>query len=289
MKVLPSVSVILCFFLLFEFSLVFAEEKKGQVYIVNTPILNMREDPSIESDVLGRLVQGNFLQVLQHKANWSKVNFDGKEAWVASDFIIPAKEEEQDSFFITPELLDGYTIVIDPGHGGKDPGAIGINGVHEKDLILSTSKKIAKQLRENGAKVVLTRTDDYFVSLDERINIAHAHNADAFISIHYNAFSIENVQGFNTYYFSSATNRNLAKAIHGSLAEEVNLHNRGLLEDDYRVLRKNQRPSVLIELGFITNSVELKTLQSDGYQSLVAKAIAKGLMDFFHGRDEDET
>lgn len=198
------------------------------------------------------------------------------EGWVAAKYLSPVDETE---VFFPNGLLSGYTIVIDPGHGGKDPGAIGHNGVLEKDLILVTAKKIAEKLREAGAKVILTRTDDYFVSLNDRVKISNSHDTDVFISIHFNAFSVGYVGGINTYYYRDG--RGLAHKIQATLANELPLKNRGVIQHDYRVLRDNQPPAILIELGFITNTKELSTLQSTNFQDEVARSITIGLIEYF--------
>lgn len=101
----------------------------------------------------------------------------------------------------------GFKVVIDPGHGGKDPGAHGIHGVDEKDVVLAVSKLLASSLRADGIEVVLTRTDDRFLSLEERTGLANAQGADLFISIHANASTNPGLRGVEVYYLNNTDNR----------------------------------------------------------------------------------
>ncbi|MDH3446056.1 MAG: N-acetylmuramoyl-L-alanine amidase [Deltaproteobacteria bacterium] len=105
-----------------------------------------------------------------------------------------------------PKVTGIRKIVLDPGHGGKDPGAIGVGGIAEKDIVLSVSKKLAARLRKNmGIEVVLTRTDDRFIPLEDRTAIANAENADLFISLHMNASPNGEARGVETYYLDNTT------------------------------------------------------------------------------------
>jgi N-acetylmuramoyl-L-alanine amidase len=189
------------------------------------------------------------------------------------------KTNDKSEVFLTEGLLSGYTIVLDPGHGGKDPGALGHHEVLEKDLILSTTLTIAKQLDQAGATVILTREDDSFVSLKDRVQISNQSQADAFISIHFNSYEEDYVGGFNTYY--DRNGKRLAYTIQENLSNELHLRDRGVIQHGFTVLRENERPAVLIELGFITNKKELATLQTEDYQSRVAEAIRKALVAYF--------
>jgi N-acetylmuramoyl-L-alanine amidase len=107
---------------------------------------------------------------------------------------------------IKPALIGLKKIVLDPGHGGKDPGAIGVDGVAEKDIVLKVAKKLALRLKNDlGVQVVLTRKDDRFVSLEDRTAIANAQDADLFISLHMNASPNSEARGLETYYLDNTT------------------------------------------------------------------------------------
>jgi N-acetylmuramoyl-L-alanine amidase len=106
-----------------------------------------------------------------------------------------------------PTEPPGFKVVIDPGHGGKDPGAHGLHGVDEKDVVLSVSKLLAASLRADGIDVVLTRSDDRFLSLEERTAFANAQGADLFISVHANASTNAGLRGVEVYYLNNTDNR----------------------------------------------------------------------------------
>jgi N-acetylmuramoyl-L-alanine amidase len=178
------------------------------------------------------------------------------------------------------KTLSGYHFVIDPGHGGKDPGTIGTK-VDEKTLTLSIAKKLEAQLHDQGASVTLTRTDDTFIPLAKRVQTSNSENADAFISLHYNAFEDKSVRGIHTFYYGGNENRKLADSIHKSLINYTNLIDRGAKQADFQVLRENKQPSLLIELGFISNPEEQKLVQTNKYQEEAAKGIVAGLDDYF--------
>lgn len=192
------------------------------------------------------------------------------------------KEEKQDVHMKQggKKTLSGYHFVIDPGHGGKDPGAIK-SGVDEKTLTLSTAKKVERQLREKGATVTLTRTDDTFIPLEERAQISNATNADAFISLHYNVSEDQNVHGIHTFYYNGNENVKLANTMQKSLINHVRLNDLGAKHADFKVLRDNKQHALLIELGFISNPEELKLVQTNNYQEKAAKGIVAGLEEYF--------
>lgn len=124
----------------------------------------------------------------------------------------------------------------------------------------------------------MTRSGDYFVSLDERVQISNSSNTDAFVSLHYDTFSAVPVSGVTTYY-NSDSDAALARSLDSTLASTVSLPSRGTQQARYKVLRETNAPSVLIELGFITNPNDLTVVQTSDYQSSVARAITNGLIN----------
>lgn len=180
------------------------------------------------------------------------------------------------------KALSGYHIVIDPGHGGKDRGAIR-SDLYEKTLTLPTAIEVAKRLRNEGASVTLTRTDDTYISLDERVRISDSNDADALISLHYNAFTDQAVSGINTHYYAGDEAQKLASSIQTSLIKYVQLNDRGVRTGNYHILRESSDPAILIELGFMSNPDERETIQTTTYQKKVADAITAGVEDYFEG------
>jgi len=185
-------------------------------------------------------------------------------------------------------LLAGVTIVVDPGHGGRDPGALGATGSYEKNNTLATSLKLAELLRSAGARVILTRSTDVspatgtysgLSDLAARAKMANDLEADLFISLHNNGFSTPAAFGTETYY-ETAQSKALAASIQSELVKEIALYDRGVKYGNYQVLRDTNMPAVLVEIGFITNPTEEKLLGSSDFQSKAALGIYRGILRF---------
>jgi len=169
-------------------------------------------------------------------------------------------------------------IVIDPGHGGKDPGAVGPNGLKEAHVNLAVAQKVAERLRKAGVEVKLTRTSDVFVGLPHRCNIANSFGADYVISIHCNSAGTPEAKGAETYcYKFGGKGEVLAKAIQAELIAATRRVNRGVKTANYYVLRHTSMPAVLVEIAFINNPEEEALLASDEFQQRAAEAIARGV------------
>src|SRR5690625_2782776 len=192
------------------------------------------------------------------------------------------QEEEQVSADVQVEkgLLDGYTIVLDAGHGGKDGGAVGVNGTIEKDITYLTAEHIKQELQKYDAKVQFTRMGDIFVELEDRVLMEYA---DLFISIHYDGFESEEVNGITTYYYHQRDER-VARTIHQKIMnEEMDARDRGVSHGDYYVLRENQVPAVLLELGYITNPQDEERMNQEDFQQHIAQAVADGVIQSLVG------
>jgi N-acetylmuramoyl-L-alanine amidase len=171
-------------------------------------------------------------------------------------------------------------VVIDPGHGGKDPGAIGIGGIQEKHIVMAISQEVARLLEQQGIQVKLTRGNDYFVSLQGRTEMANRIDADLFISIHANSAGMNkpHVSGLETYYFQSG--RNLASVIHRNVLRRVNVNDRKVRQARFYVLRKSAMPAVLVETGFVTGTEDAAKLKNSWYQKQMAQGIASGIIEY---------
>jgi len=177
-------------------------------------------------------------------------------------------------------------IVIDPGHGGKDPGAIGLTGAHEADVNLAVARKVAVLLQP-VMTVVLTRHTDKSLGanvsadLTARANVANQAGADVFVSIHCNSATDPAAHGTETHcYPGSVKGAVLAQCLQDRLVPALGLTDRGTKESNFAVLRQSKMPAALVELAFISNSVEEKLLQSEDFQDRAALAIARGICDF---------
>ncbi|MFM5889178.1 MAG: N-acetylmuramoyl-L-alanine amidase [Dolichospermum sp.] len=175
-------------------------------------------------------------------------------------------------------------VVIDPGHGGKDSGAVGIGGVQEKNVILPIGKRIAEVLERNGIQVIMTRDSDYFVTLPGRVIMAQRVKADVFVSIHANSAGANRpeVNGLETYYYDNGLR--LARIVHSKILQNLNVRDRNVRKARFYVLRKNSMPSILVETGFVTGREDVTNLNSPAYQNKMAEAIAQGILQYLKSR-----
>jgi N-acetylmuramoyl-L-alanine amidase len=179
-----------------------------------------------------------------------------------------------------PTVPNGrFTVVIDPGHGGRDPGAIGINGLQEKDIVNDIAPQVAAILREQGANVVMTRDRDIEVELEPRVQIAERANASVFVSIHANSINMSrpDVNGLGTYYSSESGHR-LAETVQATVATAMGLQDRGVHAARFYVLRQTSMPAILIETGFVTGAQDAPNLADPEWRSRMAEAIAEGIL-----------
>jgi N-acetylmuramoyl-L-alanine amidase len=227
---------------------------------------------------VGTLDQYQTVSVLAKSNHWYKIRYDDTKmgwipTWITNRSFAKGQKET---------ALSESTIVLDPGHGGVDSGALAINQSHqEKKYTLRTSLAIQKKLDNAGARVIMTRDDDTFIELAERPQISNRLKADAFISIHYDS-SANNNQGTGdtTYYYHDNGSIELGKAINKQLINYIPLSNRGVDFADYQVLRDNKQPAILIEGGYINTDKDFKTIASTSYPKQVSNAVYKGLLNF---------
>lgn len=186
-----------------------------------------------------------------------------------------------------------YTVIVDAGHGGIDPGKIGVNGVYEMDINLSIAYKLSDILEEKGIKVVMTRKDDNGLYNDEdsnkkmqdmenRVRIINESDAKAVISIHQNSFTEESAHGAQVFYHNlSAKGELLAGCIQNELYKIDDTNSRKINSDaDYYILRKSNPVAVIVECGFLSNNKEAELLSDGAYQEKIAKAIAEGVEEY---------
>lgn len=186
-------------------------------------------------------------------------------------------------------FLKDKKIVLDAGHGGRDPGAIStILGLKEKDLNLDIVKKLQQLLTKAGAKVYLTRGEDIFVSLDERVSFAEEKNTDIFVSIHCNALPSDPLRrGTRTYYYNE-NSKYLAEIIQSNLVEEIQTTNEGIKTAGFVVIKKTTSPSVLVEVAYLTNEEDEKLLSDEEFRKRVAGGIYKGIKSYFKKQEKNE-
>jgi len=177
--------------------------------------------------------------------------------------------------------LAGRTVVIDAGHGGRDPGATSVLGTAEKHINLAVALELGRLLRERGVGVVFTRDDDVFVELDDRVAIGNRAAPDLFVSIHADSCLNPSARGFTIYTSrspSAATSRaatDLEKALSNSP-----LTSRSVRQAGFRVVVKTRCPAVLVELGFLSNREEAALLVDSAFQNMLARLLCRGIVDF---------
>ena len=180
-----------------------------------------------------------------------------------------------------PGSLADATIMIDAGHGGEDSGAISLDNItYEKDVTLRTAEILQEKLEAAGATVLQTRSTDEFVDLDERTILSNEANVDAFLSLHYDSSPVPDWHGTTTYYFHE-DDFDLADSINQQLAQ-FNLPNNNVVFGNYHVLRENNRPSVLLELGYMSNSTDIEYIRSQEYHESITDLIVAGLENHYN-------
>jgi N-acetylmuramoyl-L-alanine amidase len=171
------------------------------------------------------------------------------------------------------------TVVIDPGHGGHDPGANPRGVSPEKFWTLQVGMRLQKRLAQGGFYPVLTRTSDIFIPLDTRVGISNRQTNTIFVSIHFNATRKRDIHGIETYY-STARSADLAKLVHSSILRIPGTADRRVHTAAFHVIRKNAFPAILVEGGFLTNSAEAKRIASPAYLDALTQRIYQGIVTY---------
>lgn len=182
------------------------------------------------------------------------------------------------SLLLCAEAKYFSTVVIDPGHGGRDKGAYW-GGVRESYLNMIVANKLSYELKARGIKTVMTRKSDRTTSKNYRTQIANKYPGSIFVSIHFNASNYTSATGIETFYLSSE-GRKMASKVQGRLLRGLKGRDRGVKSANYKVLRNTNTPAILVECGFISNSAERAKCNTRWYQTMAARMIAEGLMDY---------
>ena len=188
----------------------------------------------------------------------------------------------------SPSSSYRFTVVIDPGHGGKDPGAAAADGTTEKEVTLQIADAVfLKLLQHPDVRVILSRQGDEYIYPADRVAEANRLGADLYVSIHCNAHSLSSVSGEETLVDDGvghgAPSWRLAQLLQTDLVAETGGDDRGVKQAAL-YLRHAEMPAALLEVGFLTNRNEARLLQSPSYQSRIADGIEKGVYAFLCGR-----
>ncbi|QBO37151.1 N-acetylmuramoyl-L-alanine amidase [Periweissella cryptocerci] len=254
---------------------------KNQI-TVDLAEIPLRDRPNRNAKQLGYVTKHTKLRILQEDGDWTEVRKPNeKTGWVATwllDRKTPLKK-------LTP--MAETTIVLDPGHGGSDTGALSNDGQYEKTYTLKTALAVRKALEAYGAKVIMTRHTDKLVYLKDIPEIANRAKADAFVSFHFDSYGKKNVvSGLTTYYYHKDNGSlTLAKTLNAQM-DHFPMKNRGVDFGNFEVIRNNKRPAVLLEMGYINTNKDFKAISSPGYPNKVAKAVTSGLDNYFYNESK---
>lgn len=249
--------------------------------IVTASYLNVRSGPGTEFSVVDTLTKGSKVTTYDERGEWVYITYGSTVGFVSKAYLTEPSTN-------TGEL--NKIITIDAGHGGKDPGSSG-NGVVEKEVNLAVSLKVQTLLEQHGIQVIMTRTDDTYLTLQERVDVAVNAKADAFVSIHSNSNTSSSPNGTETYYSKASLNsraddsKQLATFIQDRLYKALGTSNRGVKDGQFYVIHKNPLPSALVEMGFVSNEGDAEKLASEEYRDKAAEAIALGIVDYYNWKE----
>lgn len=244
---------------------------------VTVDSLNVRSSANSSSTVLGKLKKGESVQVGQINGYWAEITFNGKTGYVHKSYLKLLNQ--------SGNALKNRIIVIDPGHGGKDPGTVK-GSYSEKAITLKVGTLVKQKLEAAGAKVFMTRTGDTYPSLQDRVDFTDANYGEIFVSIHVNSASSTSAQGTETYYAVTTGDMyqediDLATFVNNQIVTNLGMKNRGVKEQQYYVIRNQLIPAILVELGFLTNDSDRNKLTNERYMELYAESIYKGILQYY--------
>lgn len=246
----------------------------GKVTVAN---LNVRSQSNSTSTVLFKLNKGVTVQVHNIDGYWAEISYNGQTGYVHKSYLKLLNQ--------SANPLQGRIIILDPGHGGKDPGAVS-GSVSEKSITLKVGTQVKQLLENAGAKVYMTRTGDTYPSLQDRVDFTQANYGEIFVSIHVNSAANTSAQGTETYYAISTGDMyqediDLATFINNQIVNNLNMKNRGVKQEQYYVIRNMVIPSILVELGFLSNSQDRNKMTNDQYVTLFAESIYNGILQYY--------
>jgi len=178
-----------------------------------------------------------------------------------------------------PLPLEGKLIVIDPGHGGRDPGYVGRSGIFEKSLTLKVALQLKQMLTAAGAKVLLSRKNDSSLKKKDIVALANENAADMLVCIHFNAYTSPGVSGIQSFYFNP-NSKLFARVVQKNLYRTVQKRNRGIKKEIYYTIHHTNMPAVLVEAGYLTNPKEEKQILTPAYRDRIAAGIYKGIKEY---------
>lgn len=244
---------------------------------VTTTNVNLRTGAGTQYSIIRTVASNTTVEVLGTSGSWYKVKVGSDTGYILGDYLKDYNSSNSSSNLVpSKSLYSKVKVVVDAGHGGTDPGAVG-NGYKEKDIVLSISQKVNSKLKSLGFQTVMTRNTDTYITLSNRYSIANSNNADLFVSVHANS-ATGTASGIETLYKGSKT---FANYIQNGMLNETGAKNRGLkYRSDLAVLNGTKMPSALVEVGFISDATEASKIGSNAYQEKLAVGIVNGIAKY---------
>ena len=178
-------------------------------------------------------------------------------------------------------MLAGKTIVIDPGHGGYNPGALGVDGSREEDNVLAIGLYLRDLLTTAGARVLMTRSTDVEPSLAQRVSLANTNKAALYVSVHNNSYKDPAASGVMTFSrYGDARSQKASTLIMEELKRRTGMTNKGVEQGNYYVLRNTSMPAVIAEIGFMTNWSDVRILKTAAFRRSAAEGLYYGILRF---------
>ncbi|HSL94005.1 MAG TPA: N-acetylmuramoyl-L-alanine amidase [Bacillota bacterium] len=257
---------------------------EGQAVVrINASAVNQRTGPGTDFSVMATHALGSTLTYLGFESGWIKVSSNAGEGYILSSLLSIGFASDSGSLAGPLPDLNGFRVVVDPGHGGRDPGAIGVNGLYEKNVNLTLARKLVGLLTQAGAQVIMTRDSDITVTLDDRVAIANGSRADLVVSIHNNAHPNANVSGTQVFYGVTAGSFALGNEVHRQLLG-LGISNMGLRSQSFRILSKTNIPAILTETLFLSNRSDAALLAQDSFLDQAAVAQFRGISQWLLSR-----
>lgn len=220
--------------------------------------------------------------------------FKGKWKWYMMLAVLLALiflNRELSQSVVSEDVSENEIVIIDAGHGGKDPGKIGVNDVLEKDLNLQIAKKVKENLEKQKVTVIMTREDDTaedgkMADMKKRVALINEEKPAIAVSIHQNSYSQADIKGAQVFYYEhSEVGKNAALIIQEELKQIDSENTREAKGNDtYYLLKKTEVPTIIVECGFLSNAQEAEKLTDETYQNELANAICDGIIKWLKQR-----
>ena len=273
-----------------DFRVPLSEQFITELYVnAGSDTLNLRSGPGTNFAEIGKLKTGTRVLRARTEGDWSYIKVGNQMGYVHSNFLTANENVTQPAAPGDKKLSD-IVVIIDPGHGGKDPGAMAY-GFQEKNIVLNISKKMKAYFDKTPIQAKLTRSTDTFIELNDRVKFAKQNNGDIFMSVHAN--SCCGASGQETYFFSRAAttasttkisqqSKALAIYVQNRMVEAWNLPDRGVKHGNFHVLRENTLPSILAEVGFIDNPKDIEAMKTEAGRDKMARALFLATLDYYY-------